>query len=119
MSEGKKTLYAIIVLQMIILVSAVLIGHSIGRAQTRDNTISYRDQFGMITKAMQYIRDKYKDEDVDVEKLVYGSIKGMTEALDDPYSQFMVPEMYEDTMEDTSGKFGGLGIEIGIRFVND
>jgi carboxyl-terminal processing protease len=119
MSEGKKTLYAIIVLQMIILVSAVLIGHSIGRAQPRDSSISSRDQFGMIGKAMLYIREKYREEDVDVEKLVYGSIKGMTEALGDPYSQFMVPEMYNDTMEDTSGKFGGLGIEIAIRFVND
>lgn len=119
MSEGKKTLYAIIVLQMIILVSAVLIGHSIGRAQPRDNSISSRDQFGMIGKAMLYIREKYREEDVDVEKLVYGSIKGMTEALDDPYSQFMAPEMYNDTMEDTSGKFGGLGIEIGLKVVND
>jgi len=119
MSEGKKTLYAIIVLQMIILISAVLIGHSIGKAQTRDNTISSREQFSMIGEAMQYIRSKYREEDVDVEKLVYGSIKGMVEALDDPYSQFMVPEMYKDTMEDTSGRFGGLGIEIAIRFVNE
>ncbi len=120
MSEGKKTLYAIIVLQMIILVSAVLVGHSIGKAQTRENnSFSYRDQFAMITKAMQYIRDKYKDEDVDVEKLVYGSIKGMVEALDDPYSEFLAPEMYRDMMEKTSGKFGGLGIQITIRFVND
>lgn len=121
MSEGKKTLYAIIVLQMIILVSAVLIGHSIGKAQTRDNnsSFSYRDQFGMIAQAMQHIRSKYREEDVDVEKLVYGSIKGMVEALDDPYSQFMAPDTYRDTMEYTSGKFGGLGIEITIRFVND
>jgi len=118
MLEGRRTFYIIVILQTFILAFAVLIGHSLGRAQARDDT-NYRKEFAMISEAMLYIRDKYREENVDVEKLTYGAIKGMTEALDDPYSQFMTPEMYKETMDDTSGRFGGLGIVIDITVAND
>jgi carboxyl-terminal processing protease len=119
MLQGRRTFYIIIILQTFILAFAVLIGHSLGRAQARDNA-DYYDRFAkvMIGEAMEYIKDKYKEEDVDVAKLTYGAIKGMTEALDDPYSQFMTPEMYEETMGDTTGRFGGLGIVIDITVAN-
>jgi carboxyl-terminal processing protease len=68
---------------------------------------------------MRYIEEKYREENVEREKLVYGAIKGMTEALDDPYSQFMEPEMYTETMGDTTGEYGGLGIAIDITVAND
>jgi carboxyl-terminal processing protease len=125
MPEGRKTVYSVIIIQAFILVFAVLLGLSLGKAQSRGESSDYQynGHLGMISEAMNYIRSKYKEEDVDTEKLVYGAIKGMTEALadtyEDPYSQFMDPEMYRDTMDDTSGEFGGLGIEISITMVND
>ncbi|MBD3182840.1 PDZ domain-containing protein [Candidatus Poribacteria bacterium] len=115
MSEGRKTYYAIIILQAVILVFAVLIGHSLGKSQIRESLGIRPD---MVDEVMLYIKEKYKDENVDTEKLVYGSVKGMVAALDDPYSQFMNPETYAETMEDTSGKFGGLGIEISLTNMN-
>ena len=55
---------------------------------------------------MNYIENKYREEDVDGGKLVFGAIKGMTEALqeayDDPYSQFLPTDIYEETMELTA-----------------
>lgn len=118
MSAGKRTLYATIVLQAFGLAFAILLGHSLGKAQTQDNVNNYT-RFAMIDEAVRYIESKYREEDVDRKKLIHGAIKGMMEALDDPYSQFMPPEMYKDTMDDTTGKFGGLGIEISITVAND
>ena len=65
--------------------------------------------------ALAIIREKYVDEDkTDPKKLVYGAINGMVNTLD-PFSQFMPPEEYKDMQTETSGKFGGLGIEIAIK----
>ncbi len=121
MSAGKKTLYTAIALQVFVFVFAVLIGHSLGRTQERDS-VTPITQIYMIQEAMNLIGNKYKEENVDMETLVYGAIKGMTEALqetyDDPYSQFMIPETYKETVDDTTGRYGGLGIEISITTVN-
>ncbi len=56
-----------------------------------------------------YVEDKIKNKD-----LVYGAIKGMMETLD-PHSSFLPPDVFKDMKIDTSGKFGGLGIEIGMK----
>jgi len=52
-------------------------------------------------------------EPVDIKKLVYGAIRGMTGILDG-YSQFLDPGEFKDINEDAKGLFGGIGIEIGI-----
>lgn len=121
MSERRKTFYIICILQVLILASAVLIGRSLGKSQTRDVEALSNIQFSqdtMIKDVALLIKNRYKDGDVNDEKMVYGAIKGMVEALDDPYSQFMTEEIYSEIMDDTSGKFGGLGIEIGITAIN-
>ncbi|MFC1712332.1 S41 family peptidase [Candidatus Poribacteria bacterium] len=121
MSAKRKTLYTIIALQAFIFIFAILIGHSLGKAQTRDD-ITHISRVNMINEAMRLIRNKYKEENVAIETLVQGAIKGMTESLqetyDDPYSQFMVADTFRETMDDTTGRYGGLGIEIGITSVN-
>jgi carboxyl-terminal processing protease len=110
---SKKFLFIVIILQALILVSAVLIGHSIGKPSSNANFSL--DDFKPLINTMQHIRDYYRDKDsVSEEKLINGAVKGMVESLGDPYSQFLPPELYKDMMDDTSGKFGGLGIEIGM-----
>ena len=69
MLEGRKSLYTIVVLQVIILVFAVLIGHSLGKAQVR-NTPGEHIKFEMLGQAIGYIKDRYVEEDVPEEKLV-------------------------------------------------
>jgi carboxyl-terminal processing protease len=67
------------------------------------------------TEALAIIRDRYVDVDKTQPKvLVYGAIKGMVDTLD-PFSQFMDPDEYKDMQTETSGIFGGLGIEIAIK----
>lgn len=65
------------------------------------------------SKVLNLIQQYYV-EDVNTKKLVYGAIKGMLRELD-PHTNFMPPEMFKDFETETSGEFGGLGIEISIQ----
>jgi len=67
-------------------------------------------QLDLFVKVRNDILKKYADE-VDEEELFYGSLKGMVEVLD-PYSQFLTPDEFSEMQVDTSGQFGGLGVEI-------
>ena len=53
-------------------------------------------------------------EGVESDVLIEGAIKGMVKALD-PHTSYLPPKSYKDMLVDTSGKFGGLGIEISMR----
>jgi carboxyl-terminal processing protease len=67
------------------------------------------------TDVLAIIQEKYVDEDkTHTKDLIYGAIQGMVGTLD-PFSQFMTPDDYKDMETETSGKFGGLGIEISIK----
>ncbi|MES3039493.1 MAG: S41 family peptidase [Bdellovibrionota bacterium] len=59
------------------------------------------------------IIQQYYVEPVDTKKLVYGAIKGMLRELD-PHTNFMQPEIFKDFESETTGEFGGLGIEISV-----
>lgn len=65
------------------------------------------------SKVLNLIQQYYV-EDVNTKKLVYGAIKGMLRELD-PHTNFMPPEIFKDFESETSGEFGGLGIEIAIQ----
>ena len=42
------------------------------------------------------------------------AINGLLQSLD-PYSAYMSPEIFKEMQTETSGKFGGLGIEVGME----
>lgn len=67
----------------------------------------------IFTDVLSLVRRSYV-EDVDMDELIYGAIRGMLNTLD-PHSSFLTPEMYEEMQADTHGEFGGLGIEITIK----
>ncbi|MGK5084046.1 S41 family peptidase [Bdellovibrionota bacterium FG-1] len=69
----------------------------------------------LFQKVLHFIEANYVDESkVKNKDLIYGAIKGMMETLD-PHSNFLTPEIFKDMKVDTSGKFGGVGIEIGVK----
>jgi len=53
-------------------------------------------------------------ESVESEAMIDGAIRGMVKALD-PHTSYLPPSSYKDMQVETTGKFGGLGIEISIR----
>ncbi len=60
------------------------------------------------------IVDKQYVTPVNEHDLIMGAIKGMLEALD-PYTVYLPPDMYKDFKSDTTGKFGGIGLEVSIK----
>ncbi len=58
--------------------------------------------------------DKNYVEEPDNKELVQGAIRGMLQTLD-PHSSYMTPDQFSEMQVDTSGKFGGLGIQIGMK----
>jgi carboxyl-terminal processing protease len=62
---------------------------------------------------LEKISKEYVDE-VDQSKSMDAAINGLLQSLD-PYSAYMTPESFEGMQTETSGKFGGLGIEVGME----
>jgi carboxyl-terminal processing protease len=67
----------------------------------------------LFNRVLHFVEANYVDE-VKNRSLIEGAIKGMLETLD-PHSNFLAADLYKDMQIDTSGKFGGLGIEIGMK----
>jgi carboxyl-terminal processing protease len=53
-------------------------------------------------------------EKVDTSDLIDGAIRGMLKTLD-PHTSYLPPEAFKQMKVETSGRFGGLGIEITVR----
>ena len=68
------------------------------------------DLFGEV---LEKISKEYVD-DVDQSKSMDSAINGLLQSLD-PYSAYMTPESFENMQTETSGEFGGLGIEVGME----
>lgn len=65
-------------------------------------------------RAVQIVKSKYV-EDVPVDQLMAGAIKGMVGSLGDPHSIYMDAKMFKDFMIETEGSFGGIGIVVGVK----
>ena len=64
--------------------------------------------------ARRFIESRYVG-DVDDGKLMDGAISGMVQALGDPHSIYLDPEMYGQLMDQTEGSFGGIGVYMGFK----
>jgi carboxyl-terminal processing protease len=74
------------------------------------------DRYGDLqnfTKVLNLVQQYYV-ENVDTRKLIYGAIKGMLRELD-PHTNFLPPDIFKDFETETSGEFGGIGIEISVQ----
>lgn len=64
----------------------------------------------------QRLEEKYIDkEKLDPQEMLYGAIGGMVKSVEDPYTVFLDPQETKTFLEDVSGEFEGVGMEIGIR----
>ncbi len=68
------------------------------------------DLFGEV---LEKINKEYVEE-IDQSKSMDSAINGLLESLD-PYSSYLSPEIFNTMQTETSGKFGGLGIEVGME----
>lgn len=76
------------------------------------------EAFAVLCETYARIKADYVDQ-VSDEELVQGAVKGMVEALPDPYSGYLAPDQYQASRDDLSGQFSGIGAEVGIKNVVD
>ena len=67
----------------------------------------------LFSEVLDKINKEFVDE-VNQSEVIDAAINGVLQSLD-PYSSYMSPEMFENMQTETSGKFGGLGIEVGME----
>ncbi len=98
----KKKFYFVIILLYSILIYPVY--------SSENNIYKKIDLFGEV---LEKINEDYVDE-IDQSKSMDSAINGLLQSLD-PYSAYMSPEIFNEMQTETSGKFGGLGIEVSME----
>ena len=78
--------------------------------QNLDNLYEKIDLF---SEVLEKINDEYVDE-VDQSEIMDSAINGLLQSLD-PYSAYMDPEIFKEMQTETTGTFGGLGIEVSME----
>ncbi len=72
--------------------------------------------FSLFWKVWDSLNTSYFDKSkLSPSKMVYGAIKGMVEAVGDPYTVFLAPSENKMTEDDLHGNFEGVGIQIGFK----
>jgi len=83
----------------------------VSKAYSSENSIYKKiDLFGEV---LEKINKEYVD-DVNQSESMDSAINGLLQSLD-PYSAYMSPEIFNEMQTETSGEFGGLGIEVGME----
>ena len=77
------------------------------------NTEKMYEKIDLFSEVLEKIQNEYVDE-VEQSEVMDAAINGVLQSLD-PYSAYMNPKIFEDSMTETSGKFGGLGIEVSME----
>ena len=111
----KPTLKTISVLS-IGLVLGVMLALAQGAFAERSAPSSFSlpvNELRTFTEVFAKIKNDYV-EDVDDKTLLENAIRGMLSGLD-PHSTYLDPEGYKELQVGTTGRFGGLGIEVGME----
>ncbi len=71
------------------------------------------EKIDLFSEVLEKIQNEYVNE-IDQADVMDSAINGVLQSLD-PYSGYMSPKMFEESQTETSGKFGGLGIEVSME----
>lgn len=111
-----STLLALLVVAVLggggIFVSGFTLGRLAGA--TPGTTDANQDLFRPFWDAYTDVSTNFVGQ-VDPRVLVQGAIKGMFNALDDPFSQYLTEEEYRASLGGISGEFEGIGVEMGTQ----
>ena len=104
-------------IKKVALVSALLLVLTLsvggGVASKGNDQAATYENLRLFTEVLSIVQSQYVDE-VAAKDIIYSAIKGTLRGLD-PHSSFLDAEMYREMQVETSGVFGGLGIEITLR----
>ena len=77
------------------------------------NTDELYQKIDLFSEVLEKIQNEYVEE-IDQAEAMDSAINGLLQSLD-PYSSYMSPKTFEESEVETSGKFGGLGIEVSME----
>ena len=101
----------VVMISALLLVLTLSLGGGVA-SKSNDSAATY-ENLKLFTEVLSIIQSQYVDE-VPAKDVIYSAIKGTLRGLD-PHSSFLDPEMYREMQVETSGSFGGLGIEITLK----
>src|SRR5438093_13720084 len=99
------------VIGSLLLVLTLSLGGSVA-SKSADGSATY-EQLKLFTEVISIVQNQYVDE-VAPKELIYDAIKGTLRGLD-PHSSFLDPDSYREMQVETTGSFGGLGVEMTLR----
>ena len=96
------------IIYLIILISQFFLIHKINSSE-----IEIYKKIDLFGEVLEKINKEYVDE-INQSESMDSAINGLLQSLD-PYSAYMTPKIFNEMQTDTSGEFGGLGIEVSME----
>ena len=98
--------------RFILTISALILLNFSSNAYSQNIDKLY-EKIDLFSEVLEKIQNEYVEE-VDQAETMDAAINGLLQSLD-PYSGYMNPEIFKESQEETSGEFGGLGIEVTME----
>ena len=96
-----------------ILIITTIIILNISNKVYSQNVNKLYEKIDLFSEVLEKIQNEYVEE-VDQAETMDAAINGALQSLD-PYSAYMNPEVFKESQQETSGEFGGLGIEVSME----
>ena len=101
-----------ILLKSVLIIISIIFLNIPNKVYSQDVDELY-EKIDLFSEVLEKIKNEYVEE-VDQAETMDAAINGVLQSLD-PYSGYMSPEVFKESRDDTSGKFGGLGIEVSME----
>lgn len=116
-------------LAAVLLCCALVLGFQVQRAKDAEKEIDPSSQISVLPKPSEEVKEeissyemdekieglitlineKYYKDDVDMDQLMDGIYHGLMDAVGDPYTRYYSPEEFQGLLEDTTGRYSGIG----------
>lgn len=109
-----KKMKIIMIILLVMVSSAISFG--LGCVRQAENRSELEQALEKVEEVWGIIYRDYVELDaLDAEALTEGAIRGMVDALDDPYSAYLTPENYELSVTHWEGRFEGIGAYVNVE----
>jgi len=113
-----------VILSLLLLLGSFLSGFVVGGIYYSNQALSSQSKevekelsnhkFDLLEEVLYQVKTSYVEKPKE-SKLINGAVDGLLKALGDPYTRHLRKKDFRDFQEQTSGHFGGVGIELGMQ----
>ena len=100
-------------LKYILIVISTIILNISNVSYSQNKTDDLYEKIDLFSEVLEKIQNEYVDE-IDPTEAMDSAINGLLQYLD-PYSSYMSEETFQESQTESSGEFGGLGIEVSME----